>query len=106
MDRTKAEVEADVLTDIYTELRRAEQIHPRLPDDNLRRAGIVCEESGEVMKAAMDATRQPKDSFNQLIEEHVDLYNETLHVAAASIRNLIAMKPELEKLIRAGELQS
>lgn len=44
----------NILVEILNELERAKNIHPNFPKDLIHQAGIVAEESGEVMKAAID----------------------------------------------------
>ncbi len=39
---------------VFDELRRAEQKFPGFPDDPVHAAGIIGEESGELMQAALD----------------------------------------------------
>ena len=39
---------------IFAELRKAEAKFPGWPDDPIHGAGILCEESGEAMQAALD----------------------------------------------------
>ena len=45
---------ADSLELIINELKRAEELHPRWPEDILHAVAIVNEEAGEVTKAASD----------------------------------------------------
>jgi hypothetical protein len=46
----------DVMGLIFRELRKAEKKHPGWPDDKIHAVGIVIEEAGEAMRAAIDIT--------------------------------------------------
>jgi hypothetical protein len=43
-----------IISSLLFELRRAETIHPRWPKDIIHSVGIMCEESGEAIQAALD----------------------------------------------------
>lgn len=46
---------ADTLTDILTELDRAETLHPSWPTDIVHQTAIMTEEAGETLRAALNA---------------------------------------------------
>ena len=77
---------AEVINDIQAELRRSVKQHPRYPNDEVRRAAITAEEAGEVIKAALDVTREPSESGM------LDLYKENMQLAAMAIKHMLALK--------------
>lgn len=44
-----------VIDEILQELKSAEEKHPHFPDDIIHASAIVCEESGELIRAAIQA---------------------------------------------------
>jgi hypothetical protein len=46
---------------VLKELERAKTIHPNWPEDNIHGAGIVCEESGELIRAALNHKYDKKE---------------------------------------------
>jgi len=48
----------DVLGDVIEELDRATKLHPIWPDDLLRQVAIVCEESGEAIRAVLNNNKE------------------------------------------------
>lgn len=73
---------------IMNEVFRAESLHPNFPVDLIHRAGIVNEESGELMQAAVNHVYEEKS-----IDE---VKKEAIHTAATAIRFLIACKRDME----------
>jgi hypothetical protein len=69
-----------IINDILNELDRANELHP-WPSDIIHSAGIVCEESGELIQASLNHIYQgcSKDEIKK----------EAIHVAATAIRFLI-----------------
>lgn len=47
-----------ILAAVLDELARAEKKHPHWPDDEIHKAAIVCEESGELLRAAIQFERE------------------------------------------------
>ena len=47
------EIEQIRLRDIIIEYQRAIDLHPRWPEDKIHAASIVCEESGELIRATL-----------------------------------------------------
>lgn len=65
---------------VFKELQRAEHDHPVWPEDIIHQVGILTEEVGEAMQAALDITYH-----GETIEE---LRAELRHCAAMSLRAL------------------
>ena len=77
--------------DVFAELRRAEEKHPRWPDDPFRALAIITEEVGELAQAIMQ--RQYEGGSCSLVED------EATQVAAMGLRffkNLTRMRVVLE----------
>ena len=53
---------------IFNELRKAEAKHPGWPDDKIHAVGILVEEAGEAMQAAIDCTYSDGDLEKLRIE--------------------------------------
>jgi len=73
----------EAIAEVFSALKRAEELHPGWPMDPIHAAGIVAEEAGELVQAAIDmvySNRQPKD-----------MALEAAQVAAMGIRFLLAM---------------
>lgn len=72
--------EMEIMGDIYDELDRAEKLHPNWPDDTIHAAAIVCEECGELIRAALNI-----EYSNENLEK---IREEAIHAAATAIRLL------------------
>ena len=87
---------AIILEEVVQEFISAQKQHPHWPDDLIHGATILAEESGEVVKAALQYTYEPHKGTNLY-----DLEKELIQTAAMAIRNLvhirlnhIAVKPD------------
>lgn len=69
-----------IIDKIMAEVERAEELHPNWPDDLIHAAAIVCEESGELIRAALNHYYHG--------EKAEKIYIETIQVAASAIRLL------------------
>ena len=69
-----------VLAQVMSEIDRAEKIHPVWPRNHTHQCAVVCEESGELLQAALNHDEH-KGSKRQMITEAV-------HTAAMAIRFL------------------
>lgn len=77
---------------IELELRKAKKKHPNWPDHIAAQAGIVCEESGELMKAAMEF-KYEKEKDGKLIKvQKEQIRTEAIQTAAMAIRFLENLK--------------
>lgn len=74
---------------IFAELKRAEEKHPGWPDDIVHAVGIMIEEAGESMQAALDCTYSNGDI------EH--LKKELAQTGAMCIRALVHLQCKTER---------
>ncbi len=74
---------------IAAECDRACNLHPVFPQDKIHQAGIVCEEAGELIQAAIDL-QYHKGSI-------MAIETEVLHTAATALRMLIHL-PDASKI--------
>lgn len=70
-----------ILADVLQEKDRAEEQHPIWPINEVEQAGIVCEESGELIRAALN--------FRFGNGDMCDMRKEAIQTAATCIRFLI-----------------
>jgi hypothetical protein len=80
----------DILDDIFKELARAKKKHPNWPDHPAGQAGIVCEESGELMKACLQKKYQRKELTDN--EHRRRMRSEAIQVVVTAIRFLENLK--------------
>jgi hypothetical protein len=74
--------ELEAIEHLFQALRNAEKKHPGWPTDHVHGAGIICEEAGETMKAALDYHNLRSEDFAKIVEE-------AAHTAAAALRLMI-----------------
>lgn len=89
--------EADVWKEIANEIRIAVDIHPNYPTDPLRRVALICEESGEALKEALDLTRPTDEvlaSFSESAVVQFNMRREVVQTAAMAVKMLIEMRKE------------
>ena len=89
---SEMKINPNVLSAIESELDRAEGIHPDYPTDPVRRAAILAEEAGEVVRAALDLTRPHKRMGYTAAGLTQKMYKEAVHTAAMAVRLLNAME--------------
>lgn len=78
------------ISEIFVELRRAEEKHPGYPQDNIHRAAILGEEAGEVLRAAVQLRYECGD--------RATLRKEIVHTAAMAYRFLFALAMDEEAI--------
>lgn len=61
MTQDKAEKQLSIMSDLFGELDRAEKQHPDWPSDTIHQVAIMCEESGEALRAALQYTYEGGD---------------------------------------------
>lgn len=87
--------EAEAIALILDELSRSRKQHPVYPDDPLRRTAIMCEESGEALKEAVDLTRTtPVPTLGDQLRSRNQLFQETVQTGAMAVKLLVAMIKE------------
>ncbi len=79
--------QADIISEVLKELKRAKKKHPAWPQHIAARAGIVCEEAGELMKAALEIKYHPGRNGGYP-EQKRRLRKEAIQTAATAIRLL------------------
>lgn len=81
--------QAEIIDEVLTELNRARAKFPTWPDDPIHAAGVLLEESGELMKTVLEACyqKEPDGHYLQLIE----VRNEAVQTAAMAIRFLVSL---------------
>ena len=80
----------DAIDHIFCELRQAEKKFPSWPEDIVHGAGILVEEAGETMKAALDYFYgRSKDKF--------ELIKEASQTGAMAIRLLVSLLPDADE---------
>lgn len=67
-EKTWSEHGANAIGLIFAELRKAELKHPGWPEDKIHAVGILVEEAGEAMQAAIDCTYSNGDIEKLRIE--------------------------------------
>ena len=77
------------LSCIRAELERAERKFPEFPTDPVHAAGIVAEEAGEVLKAALEFTYED-GGWTQM-------FDEAIHTGAMALRFLIHLDQMKER---------
>jgi hypothetical protein len=75
----------EALHEIGAELDRARQIHPEWPRDQIHAAAIVAEESGELIRAAIN--REYGRGVHAA--DDLEMRTEAIHTAATAIRFLV-----------------
>jgi len=75
-----------VIEMVFSELRKAEAKHPGWPSDNVHAVGILVEEAGEAMQAALD------HHYNR--GNLADLKKELAQTGAMAIRALMNLPDE------------
>ena len=73
---------AEAIALVVAEIERAESKFPGWPSDPVHAAAVVCEESGELMQAALNHT------YHWGNDEH--MLTEAVQVAAMAIRFIVA----------------
>jgi len=84
--RTLADHGETAIERVFVELRKAEAKHPGWPTDPIHAVGILCEEAGESMQAAIDVVYASGS-----VE---DLKTELAQTGAMAIRALIHLETE------------
>ena len=69
-----------VLAQIFSEIDRAEKLHPDWPTDPIHQASVVTEEAGELLQASLNRDEQKGTKHQMIIE--------ATHTAAMAIRFL------------------
>ena len=88
---------------IELELRKAKKKFPSWPDHIVARAGIVCEEAGELVKASLQYKYQRADNPAGQQDQIESMRTEAIQTAVMSIRflelleNIDKLKPDAEQ---------
>lgn len=77
-----------ILDDVLKELRRAKKVHPSWPDHIVARAAIVAEESGELVRAALQYKYEPAKEGLAKGAQLAAMRKEAIQTAAMALRFL------------------
>lgn len=82
--------QAEIVNEILIELNRARAKFPTWPDDPIHAAGVVLEESGELMRATLQACYEKRHDppFAQIAE----VRQEAIQTGAMAIRFLLSIE--------------
>jgi len=58
-----------ILKLVFEELKQAQKLHPKWPDDIVYKGAIIAEEAGEVVKAINDYYFHNRATSSEIIEE-------------------------------------
>lgn len=79
--------ELEVMSLVSREIKRAEAKHPNWPIDQVYAAAIVSEESGELMRAAVQYELETEE-YGGLEKAREHIIEEAVHTATTAIRLL------------------
>lgn len=82
----------EIWQSIELELRKAKKKHPNWPDHIAAKAGIVCEEAGELMRAALLYKYEKGNGEKEIQVQVENMRTEAIHTAAMAIRFLENLK--------------
>ena len=86
------ETDQQILQAILDEVNRAKRKHPRWPEHIVARAGIVCEEAGELIREAVNF-KYERESGEESRQQGLDaMRKEAIQTAATAIRFLQNLK--------------
>lgn len=77
-----------ILDDILKELKKAKKAYPNWPDHVAAQAGIVVEEAGELMQAALQLKYEKGKGGLSVTEQRKHMRDEAVQTAAMCIRFL------------------
>jgi NTP pyrophosphatase (non-canonical NTP hydrolase) len=81
-----------ILNEVLAELKRSKKKHPSFPIHIVARAGIVCEEAGELIRAALIYKYEtPIDKVNEE-QWKKEMEKEAIHVCATAIRFIESLR--------------
>ena len=76
----------ELISEVFSELRRAEGKHPSFPTDPLHAVAIVGEEFGELTKAVLQQTYEPHKQESDAVKK------EAIQTAAMALRFLFNLE--------------
>jgi len=87
------------LPDVFTELNNAKRKFPKWPKDCIHAAAVVAEESGELVRAALQFTYET--DLQRPRQQHEKMKREAIQVAAMALRfldyvNEVVARPSME----------
>ena len=78
----------NALAQIFSEVGRAEKLHPDWPTSPIHQAAIVTEEAGELLQASLKELLQASLNHNEHKGSKKAMITEAIHTAATVIRFL------------------
>lgn len=89
----------DIWQAIELEIRKAKKKHPNFPDHIVARAGIVCEEAGELIRATLNLKYEKGRTRELQRQQLEEIRMEAIHTAATAIRFLETLKMDSHESI-------
>jgi hypothetical protein len=84
--------QADILTEIRTELARAKKVHPRWPVHLVGQSGIVMEEAGELIRECVNLKYGGKKDKEARVKAKAEIRKEAIQLCATALRFLENLK--------------
>lgn len=81
-----------ILDQVLKELKRAKKKFPNWPDHAAAQAGIVCEEAGELMQAALQFKYEKGKNGLTIDQQKKKMQEEAIQTAAMALRFLENLK--------------
>ena len=78
----------EIWSAVNTELKKAKKKFPNWPDHHAAQAGIICEESGELMRECLQWKYELEETFEGQAQQQKRMNEEAIQVIVTAIRFL------------------